>query len=50
VSPGASLLAADVGRNGLPGTMIAVLALIAAAALAVVAPTIRRRVLARRQS
>jgi hypothetical protein len=50
VSPGASLLAADVGRNGLPGTMIAVLALLAAAAVALAAPTVRRLVLARRQA
>jgi hypothetical protein len=44
VSPGANRLAADVGRNGLPGMLVAVLALIAAAALALVAaPLIRRR-------
>jgi hypothetical protein len=50
VSPRASLLAADVGRNGLPGSMIAVLALLAGAAVALAAPTVRRLVIARRQS
>ena len=43
ISPGAQLTA-EVGRNGLPGMLVAVLALIAAAALALVAaPVIRRR-------
>ena len=50
ISPSASLLAADVGRNGLPGTMIAVLALLAAAAVALTVPTVRRFVIARRQA
>jgi hypothetical protein len=37
-------LSADVGRNGIPGMLVAVLALIAAAAVALVAaPLIRRR-------
>ncbi len=35
VSPGEARLAADVGRNSLPGTLIAVLALLAAATLVV---------------
>ena len=43
ISPGAQLTA-EVGRNGLPGMLLGVLALIAAAALALVAaPVIRRR-------
>jgi hypothetical protein len=42
--------AASVGRNGLPGTLVAVLALLAAAAIAVTAPSIRRRVVARPSS
>ncbi len=37
VSPGADRLSADVGRNALPGTLVGVLALIAAAAFALVA-------------
>jgi hypothetical protein len=43
VSPGATRLAADVGRNSLPGTLVAVLALIAAATIASVVPFLRRR-------
>ena len=44
VSPGASRLTASVGRNGIPGMLVAVLALIAAAAIALfAAPLIRRR-------
>lgn len=44
VSPGTERLSADVGRNPLPGTLIGVLALIAAAAFALVAvPLIRKR-------
>ncbi len=39
--------AASVGRNGMPGTVIAVLALLAAAALAMTVPFVRRRVLTR---
>jgi hypothetical protein len=39
--------AASVGRNGLPGTVIAVLALLAAAAAASLVPFVRRRVSAR---
>lgn len=39
--------AAAVGRNGLPGTVVATLALLAAAALAVTVPFIRRRVVTR---
>jgi hypothetical protein len=49
VSPGAARLAADVGRNGMPTSMIAVLALLAAAAVAAAAPPLVRRGLARRQ-
>jgi hypothetical protein len=43
-------LAAQVGRNDLPGTVLAVLALVGAAALAVVASAIRRRVVAHHQA
>jgi hypothetical protein len=49
VSPGKARLAADVGRNGMPTSMIAVLALLAAAAFAAAAPPLVRRGLARRQ-
>jgi hypothetical protein len=50
VSPGARLTA-SVGRNGLPGSLVAALALIAAAALAFfAAPLIRRRGLGTRQT
>jgi hypothetical protein len=41
--PGATRLAASVGRNGLPTTMIAVLALLAATLVAACLPLIRRR-------
>ncbi len=41
-SPGEARLAASVGRNGLPGTMLAVLALVAAALLAAGLPLLRR--------
>ena len=50
VSPGRARLAADVGRNGMPPSMIAVLALLAAAAFAAAAPPLVRRGLARRPS
>jgi hypothetical protein len=43
VSPGESRLAADVGRNSLPGALIAVLALLAAATVSAVVPFLRRR-------
>jgi hypothetical protein len=44
VSPGQSRLTASVGRNGIPGMLVGVLALIVAAALALfAAPLIRRR-------
>jgi hypothetical protein len=43
ISPGEARLAADVGRNSLPGAMIAVLALLGAATLSAVVPFIRRR-------
>jgi hypothetical protein len=49
LSPGTTRLAADVGRNRLPGSLVAVLALLGAAALSAGAPLIRRRVIARRQ-
>lgn len=39
--------AASVGRNGLPGTIVAVLALLAAAAVAMTVPFVRRRVATR---
>jgi len=38
---------ASVGRNGLPGTVVAVLALLAVAAFSVIVPFVRRRVVAR---
>jgi hypothetical protein len=41
--PGNARLAASVGRNGLPTTMIAVLVLIAATLVAALVPQIRRR-------
>jgi hypothetical protein len=40
--------AAHVGRNGMPGTLIAVLALLTAAALATTVPFVRRRVITHR--
>jgi hypothetical protein len=40
--------AAHIGRNGLPGTVIAVLALLAAAAVAATVPFVRRRVVTHR--
>jgi hypothetical protein len=40
--------AASIGRNALPGTVVAVLALVAALALATTLPALRRRVRARR--
>ena len=39
--------AASVGRNGMPGTVVVVLALLAAAAIATTVPFVRRRVLTR---
>jgi hypothetical protein len=42
-------LASDIGRNGLPAALIAVLALLCALALAATAPLVRRRVVAHRQ-
>ncbi len=51
VSPGADRMNAEVGRNPLPGTLVGVLALIAAAALALIAaPFIRKRGLGPRQT
>jgi hypothetical protein len=43
ISPGESRLAADVGRNSLPGALVAVLALIGAATVSAVVPFLRRR-------
>ena len=42
-SPNQERLAASVGRNGLPTTMVAVLVLIAATLVAALLPLIRRR-------
>jgi hypothetical protein len=42
-SPGQARLTASVGRNGLPATMIAVLALLAATLVAACLPLLRRR-------
>jgi len=42
--------AASIGRNGLPGTVIAVLALLAVAALATTVPFVRRRALTHRSA
>jgi hypothetical protein len=51
MSPGADRLSAEVGRNALPGTLVGVLALIAAAALALIAaPVIRKRGLGPRET
>jgi hypothetical protein len=49
VVPG-SRLASDVGRNRLPGALIAALALLCVLALAATAPRVRRRVVAHRQA
>ncbi len=49
VAPGTHL-AADVGRNEIPGTLVAVLALLAAATIGVAGPALRRRVLGHRQT
>jgi hypothetical protein len=49
VAPGGRLVA-TVGRNDLPVTLIVVLALLGAAALAAVAPAVRRRAFAHRPS
>ena len=47
--PGASGLAADAARHGLPTTLLTVLILLGLCALAAAAPAVRRRVLARRK-
>jgi hypothetical protein len=47
--PSASGLAADAARHTLPTSWVAALILLGLSALAVIAPTVRRRVLARRQ-
>jgi hypothetical protein len=50
VSPGSSRLAADVGRNGLPSSLLLVFGLMAVASfVAVLLPLIRRRVLAHQE-
>jgi hypothetical protein len=43
-------LASNVGRNGLPGALIAALALLCVLGLAATAPLVRRRVVAQRQA
>ena len=47
VAPAADF-SSHLGRNSLPSTLIVVLVLLAGAALAIVVPTVRRRVLARK--
>jgi hypothetical protein len=47
--PGASGLAADAARHGLPTSLLTALILIGLCALAAAAPAVRRRVIARRQ-
>ena len=47
--PGASGLAADAARHGLPTSLLTALVLIGLCALAAAAPAVRRRVIARRQ-
>ena len=49
IVPGASGLAADAARHGLPTTLLTVLVLLALCGLAAAGPAVRRRVLARRQ-
>ncbi len=48
--PGASGLAADAARHGIPTSLVTALILFGLCALAAAAPTVRRRVLARRQA
>jgi hypothetical protein len=48
--PGASGLAADAARHGLPASLLTALILIGLCALAAAVPAVRRRVIARRQS
>jgi hypothetical protein len=50
LSPASSRFRAEIGRNRVPTTLIVVLALLAAFALATTAPIAGRRVLARRQA
>jgi hypothetical protein len=47
--PGASGLAADAARHGLPTSLLTALVLVGLCALAAAAPAVRRRVIARRQ-
>jgi hypothetical protein len=49
IVPGASGLAADAARHGLPTTLLIVLVLLALCGIAAAGPAVRRRVLARRQ-
>ena len=49
IVPGASGFAADAARHGLPTTLLIVLILLGACALAAAAPAVRRRVIGRRQ-
>jgi hypothetical protein len=48
--PGASGLAADAARHGIPTSLLTALILFGLCALAAAAPTVRRRVLARRKA
>jgi hypothetical protein len=50
IVPGASGLAVDAARHGLPTTLLTVVILLGLCALAVATPAVRRRVLARRKS
>jgi hypothetical protein len=49
IVPGASGLAADAARHGLPTTLLTALILLGLCLVAALAPAVRRRVLARRQ-
>jgi hypothetical protein len=50
IVPGASGLAADAARHGLPTTLLTLLILLVLCALAAAGPAVRRRVLARRNA
>ena len=49
IVPGASGLAADAARHGLPTTLLTILIMLGLCAIAAGAPAVRRRVIARRQ-
>ncbi len=49
IVPGASGLAADAARHGLPTTLLTLLVLLGLCALVAATPAVRRRVIARRQ-